>query len=230
MRPIRAYFEPSMSDLNHFFAANRAWVGQVTADDPDFFARLKTQQSPKLMWIGCSDSRVPATQIVDTEPGQVFVHRNVANVVVHTDFNLLSVLQYAVDQLQVKDIIVCGHYGCGGVRAAIERGRMGLIDNWIRHVVDVRAKHQAALSLLDDAEAVNALCELNVVEQVDNVCETSIVKDAWDRGQDLTVHGWIYDVGDGLLRDLGVSISSDSQITPRREAALSQITTWRVLT
>jgi carbonic anhydrase len=219
-----------MSDLNRFFAANRAWVAKVTADDPEFFERLRNQQSPRLMWIGCSDSRVPATQIVDMAPGEVFVHRNVANVVVHTDFNLLSVLQYAVDQLRVTDVIVCGHYGCGGVRAAIERTRMGLIDNWIRHVVDVRAKHQEALAMLAEPDATNALCELNVVEQVDNVCETSIVKDAWDRGQDLTVHGWIYDVSDGLLRDLGVSISSGSQVTPRREAALSRITTWRAIT
>lgn len=219
-----------MSKLDHHFAANRAWVGRVTAEDPDFFNRLRDQQSPDLLWIGCSDSRVSANQIIDTLPGDVFVHRNVANVVVHTDFNLLSVLQYAVDALGVKDVVVCGHYGCGGVKAAMERASMGLIDNWIRHVVDVRAKHKEALAVLDANERLNALCELNVVEQVDNVCETSIVKDAWARGQDLTVHGWIYEIGDGLLRDLQVSISAPAQVKPVREAALSRITTWRVMT
>ncbi len=219
-----------MSNLDHLFAANQAWVGQMTAQDADFFERLSKQQSPDLLWIGCSDSRVPANQIINTEPGEVFVHRNVANVVVHTDFNLLSVLQYAVDALGVTDVIVCGHYGCGGVRAAVERSRMGLIDNWIRHVVDVRAKHKDALALLDKQEHLNALCELNVIEGVDNVCETTIVKDAWARGQDLTIHGWIYDIADGLLRDLGVSIAGEAQINPMRDAALSRATTWRVIT
>jgi carbonic anhydrase len=219
-----------MSNLEHLFAANQAWVGQVTAEDAGFFERLSKQQSPDLLWIGCSDSRVPANQIINTEPGEVFVHRNVANVVAHTDFNVLSVLQYAVDALQVKDVIVCGHYGCGGVRAAVERSRMGLIDNWIRHVVDVRAKHRDALAMLDKAEQLHALCELNVIEQVDNVCETSIVKDAWSRGQELTVHGWIYDISDGLLRDLEVSIASEAQVKSVREAALSRATTWRVIT
>jgi carbonic anhydrase len=191
--------------LADLFARNRAWAAAMTADDPDFFAALADRQSPRYLWIGCSDSRVPANQIVGLDPGEVFVHRNVANVVVHTDLNCLSVLQYAVDVLEVEHVIVCGHYGCGGVGAALEGARHGLIDNWLRHVGDVAEKHAAELASLDDDRRLERMCELNVVEQVANVCQTTIVEDAWARGQELTVHGLIYSLEDGLLRDLDVS-------------------------
>ena len=173
--------------------------------DPAFFSSLAERQNPEYLWIGCSDSRVPANQIVGLAPGDVFVHRNVANVVVHTDLNCLSVLQYAVDVLAVRHVIVCGHYGCGGVKAALEGERHGLIDNWLRHVQDVQAKHAADLEASADESRLDRLCELNVVEQVANVCSTTIVGDAWQRGQQLTVHGLVYDLRDGLLQDLGVS-------------------------
>jgi len=193
--------------LEHLFAANRAWVAEVTAADPKFFERLSEQQAPRYLWIGCSDSRVPANQITGLAPGEVFVHRNVANVVVHTDLNCLSVIQFAVDILKVRDIIVCGHYGCSGVHAAFTGRKIGLADNWIRHVQDVHEKHEPYLgSLRSPVGALDRLCELNVLEQVRNVCQTSIVHEAWARGQSLTVHGWIYGVGDGLLRDLGLSV------------------------
>ena len=175
----------------------------MVATDPAFFLELAKRQSPEYLWIGCSDSRVPANQIVGLQPGDVFVHRNVANVVVHTDLNCLSVLQYAVDVLRVKHVIVCGHYGCGGVAAALAGTRHGLIDNWLRHVTDVREKHAAELTALPQDRRLDRLCELNVVEQVVNVSQTTVVRDAWARGQELTVHGWIYDLRDGLLRDLG---------------------------
>jgi carbonic anhydrase len=182
----------------------------VRAQEPDFFERLAAQQSPKYLWIGCSDSRVPANEIVGLRPGELFVHRNVANVVVHSDLNCLSVLQYAVDVLRVGHIIVCGHYGCGGVRAAHERASLGIVDNWLRHVQDVAEKHARWLSALEEAERrVDRLCELNVVEQVRHVRETSIVRDAWRRGQELAVHGWIYGLRDGLLRDLECSVAGD---------------------
>ena len=201
-----------MGDLADLFANNRAWAAEQIARDPGYFAGLADSQSPEYLWIGCSDSRVPANQIAGLAPGEVFVHRNVANLVVHTDLNCLSVLQYAVDVLRVRHVIVCGHYGCGGVRAALDGSRHGLIDNWLRHVLDVAAKHDAELAgIADDALRFARLCELNVVEQVVNVCQTTIVEDAWSRGQDLIVHGLVYGLEDGLLRDLGVSQSRTTE-------------------
>ena len=194
-----------MADLTELFERNRAWAAAITEGDPRFFAELAERQAPEYLWIGCSDSRVPANQIVGLSPGDVFVHRNVANVVVHTDLNSLSVLQYAVDVLGVKHVIVCGHYGCGGVKAALEGTRHGLIDNWLRHVTDVANKHADELASLTEEQRLDRLCELNIVEQVANVSQTTIVEDAWARGQALTVHGLVYDLHDGLLRDLGVS-------------------------
>ena len=196
-----------MPDISELFERNRAWAAAMVADDPDFFASLAERQAPEYLWIGCSDSRVPANQIVGLPPGDVFVHRNVANVVVYTDLNCLSVLQYAVEVLAVRHVIVCGHYACGGVKAALERTRQGLIDNWLRHVADVGEKHAAEVGSLPESRRLDRLCELNVIEQVTNVCQTTIVEDAWERGQELTVHGLVYDLRDGLLRDLGVSRS-----------------------
>ena len=197
-----------MTDLADLFANNRAWAADLVAHDPSFFAELAERQTPEYLWIGCSDSRVPANQIVGLEPGEVFVHRNVANVVVHTDLNCLSVLQYAVEVLGVKHVIVCGHYGCGGVQAALDGSRHGLIDNWLRHVTDVAEKHAVELGSLRDQPRFDRLCELNVAEQVVNVSQTTIVEDAWARGQELTVHGLVYGLQDGLLRDLEVSVGA----------------------
>jgi len=195
--------------LKHLFANNRAWAAKMTRQDPEFFSRLSSQQAPQYLWIGCADSRVPANEIVGLAPGELLVHRNVANVVVHADLNCLSVLQFAVEVLEVEHIIVCGHYGCGGVRAALRDDRLGLVDNWLRHVQDVRWKHQTKLdSLPTEEEQHDRLCELNVVEQVVNVSQTTVVRDAWARDQSLSVHGWIYDLHDGLLRDLGVSVTA----------------------
>jgi carbonic anhydrase len=191
-----------MRPLDHLFANNRNWADEVKRQDPQFFQRLSSQQSPKYLWIGCSDSRVPANQIVGLLPGEMFVHRNVANVVVHADLNCLSTIQFAVDVLKVEHIIVCGHYGCGGVLAALRDDKLGLIDNWLRHVQDVRWKHQDEIDAIDDAQKHRRLCELNVLEQVVNVGRTTVVQDALARGQELTVHGWVYDLADGLLRDL----------------------------
>jgi carbonic anhydrase len=189
---------------------NRAWAADMTRRDPAFFARLSRQQAPRYLWIGCSDSRVPANEIVGLPPGEMFVHRNVANVVVHTDLNCLSTLQYAIDVLRVEHVIVCGHYGCGGVLAALQDGRLGLIDNWLRHVQDVRRKHAADIDrLASESDRHRRLCELNVMEQVVNVSQTTIVREAWGRAQVLAIHGWIYGLQDGLLRDLGVSVSSE---------------------
>lgn len=202
-----------MKTLRHLFDNNRAWAAQVVNEDPEFFQRLARQQSPHYLWIGCSDSRVPANEITGTLPGDVFVHRNVANVVVHTDLNCLSVIQYAVDVLQIKDIIVCGHYGCGGVKAAAGNQRHGLIDNWLRHVQDVMRTHADLLACIDDEHArLDTLCELNVIEQVRNVCRTTLVQNAWERGQELTVHGWIYSITDGLLRDLKTTVASSGEL------------------
>jgi carbonic anhydrase len=198
-----------VTGLGDLFERNRAWAAAMVADDPDFFTGLAEQQTPAYLWIGCSDSRVPANQIVGLPPGNVFVHRNVANVVVHTDLNCLSVLQYAVDVLRVRHVIVCGHYGCGGVAAALHGSRHGLIDNWLRHVADVGIKHAVELDSVPADERHDRLCELNVVEQVANVCKTTIVEDAWTRGQQLTVHGVVYGLSDGLLRDLGVRAGPD---------------------
>jgi carbonic anhydrase len=193
--------------LAELFERNRVWAAAMVATDPGFFAELAEHQSPEYLWIGCSDSRVPANQIVGLAPGDVFVHRNVANVVVHTDLNCLSVLQYAVDVLRVQHVIVCGHYGCGGVAAALQGARHGLIDNWLRHVRDVGEKHADELASVPEERRLDRLCELNVIEQVANVYQTTIVVDAWARGQSLTVHGIVYGLEDGLLRDLGVSVS-----------------------
>ncbi|HET6623849.1 MAG TPA: carbonate dehydratase [Gaiellaceae bacterium] len=197
-----------MAGLDELLERNRAWAAATVADDPGFFAALAERQSPEYLWIGCADSRVPANEIVGLAPGEIFVHRNVANVVVHTDLNCLSVLQYAVDVLAVAHVVVCGHYGCGGVQAALEDARHGLIDNWLRHVMDVEEKHAEEIASLPETRRLDRLCELNVVEQVANVCQTTIVEDAWSRGQELTVHGLVYGLRDGLLRDLGVSRSS----------------------
>ena len=194
-----------MADLSELFERNRAWSAAITADDPGFFADLADRQSPEFLWIGCSDSRVPANQIVGLAPGEVFVHRNVANIVVHTDLNCLSVVQYAVDVLAVKHVIVCGHYGCGGVKAALEGTRHGLIDNWLRHVTDVAEKHAVELAALPEDAQLDRLCELNVIEQVAHICQTTIVNDAWTRGAAVAVHGVVYGLHDGLLRDLHVT-------------------------
>ncbi len=197
-----------MSSIAELFERNRAWAASMVSEDPEFFSTLARRQAPEYMWIGCSDSRVPANQIVGLQPGDVFVHRNVANVVVHTDLNCLSVLQYAIEVLSVRHVIVCGHYGCGGVKAALEKTRHGLIDNWLRHVQDVREKHADEITALPEESRLARLCELNVVEQVTNVCQTTVVEEAWERGHELTVHGVVYDLEDGLLEDLGVSRSS----------------------
>jgi carbonic anhydrase len=192
-----------MHVLSHLFANNQAWASEMTRNDPEFFQRLSRQQSPQYLWIGCSDSRVPANQIVGLLPGDMFVHRNVANLVVHTDLNCLSAIQFAVEVLGVSHIIVCGHYGCGGVLAALRDDKLGLIDNWLRHVQDVRGKHKSLLQdLQTESEQHHRLCELNVIEQVMNLSQTTVVRDAWARGQELAVHGWIYDLRDGLLREL----------------------------
>jgi carbonic anhydrase len=198
-----------MKDLKRLLDQNRAWAENIKASDPNFFTALAKQQSPQFLWIGCADSRVPSTQLVGVAPGEMFVHRNVANVVDHTDFNCLSVMQYAVDVLKVEHIIVCGHHGCGGVKAAMDNVQFGLIDNWLRHVQDVIHEHEETLAKIDDKnERFDRLCELNVIEQVRNVARTTIVQSAWQRGQELGVHGWIYGLQDGLLRDLGVSIDN----------------------
>ena len=198
-----------MKTLPHLFANNRQWAEDMRKQDPQFFERLAQQQAPRYLWIGCSDSRVPANQITGLTPGEMFVHRNIANVVVHADLNCLAVLQFAVDVLKVEHVIVCGHYGCGGVLAALRDDRLGLVDNWLRHVQDVRRAHQAELDALPgENEQHRRLCELNVLEQVTNVSQTTIVRDAWSRGQTLSVHGWAYDLKDGLLRDLQATTSS----------------------
>jgi carbonic anhydrase len=198
-----------MKDLNRLLEQNRAWAENIKANDPDFFPTLAKQQSPRFLWIGCADSRVPATQLVGMVPGEMFVHRNVANVVDHTDFNCLSVMQYAVDVLKVEHIIVCGHHGCGGVKAAMNNLQLGLIDNWLRHIEDVVHEHEALLAdVKDENKRLDRLCELNVIEQVANVSRTTIVQSAWQRGQDVVVHGWIYGLENGLLRDLGVSVDN----------------------
>jgi carbonic anhydrase len=214
-----------MHDLKHLFAQNQAWADALKRRDPEFFQKLSRQQNPEYLWIGCSDSRVPANEIVGLLPGEVFVHRNVANVVVHTDLNCLSVIQFAVDVLKVKHIIVVGHYGCGGISKVIRCERVGLADNWLRHVQDVHEKHEACLSFLPDDTARSArLCELNAVEQAFNVCSTTIVQDAWARGQPVTVHACIYGLRDGILRDLGMSAASVDEANAAHTAALAAIT------
>ncbi len=212
---------PPLQDL---LRNNTEWAARVSREDPGFFDRLSKQQAPKYLWIGCSDSRVPANQVVDLAPGEVFVHRNIANVVVHTDLNCLSVIQFAVDVLKVEHILVVGHYGCGGVHAALTGARVGLADNWIRHVGDVAEKHAGVLAAAGDTPLQHdRLCELNALEQVANVCQTTIVRDAWARGQKIIVHGWVYTLRDGLVHDLGLNVSASDQLEPQYAAALARI-------
>jgi carbonic anhydrase len=207
--------------LEALLNSNRDWAAKISLQDPEFFSTLAKQQFPEYLWIGCSDSRVPANQIVGLLPGELFVHRNIANLVVHTDLNCLSVMQFAVDVLKVRHIIVCGHYGCSGVRAALRRDRIGLSDNWLRHVQDVHQKHSTRLSCIcSDTEAVDKLCELNVIEQVANVCQTTIAQDAWHRGQELSIHGWIYGIQDGIISDLHMSISNAGEAQNAYAAAM----------
>jgi carbonic anhydrase len=211
-----------MKDLKRLLEQNRAWAESIKASDPEFFPNLAKQQSPRFFWIGCSDSRVPATQLAGMMPGEMFVHRNVANVVDHTDFNCLSVMQYAVDVLKVEHIIVCGHHGCGGVKAAMDNLQLGLIDNWLRHVQDVLHEHEELLARVsDENERFDRLCELNVIEQVLNVGRTTIVQSAWQRGQEVVIHGWIYGLHDGLLRDLGVSIDNAAGLATAYKDAIA---------
>ena len=212
-----------MSDLKHLFEQNRLWSEQMRTENPDFFKRLASIQSPEYLWIGCSDSRVPANQITGLLPGEVFVHRNVANLVVHSDLNCLSVLQFAVDVLRVKHILVVGHYGCGGVKAAHENLRLGLVDNWLRHIQDVRDRHRNVLDLLPEHGRSDALCELNVIEQVVNVAQTTVMQDAWARGQDVTLHGWVYGVHDGLLQDLHMTVAGTDDLDALYRQALSGV-------
>jgi carbonic anhydrase len=213
-----------MNDITTLLANNREWAADMTATDPSFFQRLSAQQAPAYLWIGCSDSRVPATELVRLLPGEMFVHRNVANIVVHSDLNCLAVLQYAVDVLKVRHIIVCGHYGCGGVEAALHNRSFGLIDNWLRHVQDVQKKHAGILNACsDEIQQLRCLCELNVIEQVVNVCQTTIVHNAWQRGQSLAVHGWIYGLSDGRLRDLSITTTQAQEIVPQYSLALTRL-------
>ena len=214
----------NMKTLRQLFENNKSWAARISEQDPEFFATLSQQQSPGYLWIGCSDSRVPANQIVGLMPGELFVHRNIANIVVHTDLNCLSVMQFAVEILQVRHIIVCGHYGCSGVRAAFRGDRIGLADNWLRHIQDVRQKHESHLaSIPNEIDATNRLCELNVIEQVANVCQTSIARDAWERGQQLIVHGWIYGLQNGLLKDLNVMVSNAAEAASAYQAAVAEL-------
>ena len=213
-----------MSSLAHLFANNRAWSERLRRSDPEFFPRLSRQQRPQYLWIGCADSRVPANEIVGLLPGELFVHRNVANVVVHSDLNCLSVMQFAVDVLNVRHIIVCGHYGCSGVSAALLDQRVGLADNWLRHVKDVHAKHDARVEAIAELpKRLDHLCELNVIEQVANVGQTTIVRDAWSRGHQLSIHGWIYGLADGLVRDLSTTVSSSTETATIYRAALTAL-------
>ena len=207
--------------LKHLFEKNRRWATEVVKREPDFFTKLSYQQAPEHFWIGCSDSRVPANQITGLMPGEMFVHRNVANVVVHADLNCLSTLQYAVDALKVKHVIVCGHYGCGGVLAALRDAKLGLIDNWLRHVQDVRNKHRALIDVLPTERERHArLCELNVIEQVVNVAQTTVMREAWSRGQAVAVHGWIYGIDDGYLKDLSMCVTAESELQDLAEKAV----------
>ena len=212
-----------MSGLEQLLENNRAWADRVRREDPAFFEQLSRQQAPEYLWIGCSDSRVPANQVVDLAPGEVFVHRNIANVVVHTDLNCLSVIQFAVDVLKVKHILVVGHYGCGGVLAALREMRLGLSDNWIRHVRDVAVRHAGVLGEAGEHLQHDRLCELNALEQVANVCQTTIVRDAWARGQELAVHGWVSTLKDGRVHDLGLDITASDQLEAQYAEALARI-------
>lgn len=210
-----------MKTLHNLFENNLQWANSIKEQDPEFFSRLSKQQTPDYLWIGCSDSRVPANQIVNLAPGEVFVHRNIANVVVHTDLNCLSVIQFAVEVLEVKHIIVCGHYGCGGIKASMENKDHGLIDNWLRHIKDVSRFNADKLSGTSQPEKFDLLCELNVIEQVTNVCSTTIVQQAWERGADLSVHGWIYNIENGILKDLDACITSIDDLNNKKMAESS---------
>ncbi|MBS1790560.1 MAG: carbonate dehydratase [Acidobacteria bacterium] len=213
-----------MRTLKNLFENNRAWAQEMKSRQADFFERLSQQQSPEYLWIGCSDSRLPPNEILGLMPGDLFVHRNVANVVVHTDFNCLSVMEYAIEALKIKHVIVCGHYGCGGVQAALRNLELGLIDNWLRHVRDVHDKHETALTrIADESKRWDKLCELNIVEQVHNVCNTTIVQRAWKTGQQLSIHGWIYSLHDGLLRDLNICTTNAEESEPIYSAAIEAI-------
>jgi carbonic anhydrase len=213
-----------MKTLDELFHNNREWAEGILRQDPEFFAKLSRQQSPTYLWIGCADSRVPANQIVGLLPGDIFVHRNIANLVVHTDLNCLSVMQFAVDILKVKHVIVVGHYGCSGVQAAMRGTRVGLADNWLRHVQDVHEKHQHNLRVCaNEAAATDRLCEFNVIEQVQNVCQTTIARDAWERGQELHVHGWIYGIADGLARDLRTTVSGFGEAASIYQSAVAKL-------
>jgi carbonic anhydrase len=213
-----------MTSISHLFENNRLWSERIRQSDPEFFAKLARQQRPRYLWIGCADSRVPANEIVGLLPGELFVHRNIANVVVHSDLNCLSVTQFAVDVLRVEHIIVCGHYGCSGVSAALHKERVGLADNWLHHVHDVYSRHQARIIALPDvSQRVDLLCELNVIEQVANICQTTVVRDAWKRGQDLAVHGWIYGLKDGIVRDLCLTATSTEEVSASYKAALAAL-------
>lgn len=210
-----------MSELKHLLDQNKQWAAQVITEDPNFFKRLEGIQSPKYLWIGCSDSRVPANQITGMQPGEVFVHRNIANVVVHTDLNCLSTIQFAVDLLKVEHIIVCGHYGCGGVLTTLVGKRIGLADNWLRHVGDVMDKHQQALDRLPENRRGNILCELNVIEQALNVCQSTVLSDAWQRGQSIQVHAWIYALNDGKIRALNTGIASMESLNESYKSSIN---------
>lgn len=201
-----------MPRLDELLARNRTWAASRVRQDPEFFVRLSQQQTPEYLWIGCSDSRVPATEIVGLDPGEMFVHRNIGNVVLHTDFNCLSVMQYAIDVLRVKHIIVCGHYGCGGIKAAMTHESYGFVDNWLRHLKEIICKHAAELAALEGEAQVRRLCELNVIEQVTNLGKSKAVQRAWDQGHPLQLHGWIYDVADGIIQDLGVHLHDRAQV------------------
>lgn len=209
--------------LDELFANNRAWAAEMERQRPGFFTGLANQQRPQYMWIGCSDSRVPANEIIGLAPGEVFVHRNVANVVVHSDLNALSTVQFAVEHLKVSHIMVVGHYGCAGVKAALEGARIGLADNWLRHIQDVRDRHRDTLSLVPDFARANVLCELNVVEQVVNVAQSTVVQDAWAKGQNVTLHGWVYGVGDGLMQDLHMTVGREDDLISTYGQALSGV-------
>ncbi|MDT8317915.1 MAG: carbonate dehydratase [bacterium] len=203
-----------MRILKDLFESNKNWAKKIKESDPDFFTRLSKVQNPEYLWIGCSDSRVPANEIIDMMPGKLFVHRNIANIVVHTDLNCLSVIQYAVEVLKIKHIIVCGHYGCGGIQAAMDNKEHGLIDNWLRHIKDVYRYHEAKLdAITNHQERIDLLCELNVIEQVSNICHTTIVQNAWKSGQKVAVHGWIYNIKDGILKNLDVCITNKDEIS-----------------
>jgi carbonic anhydrase len=214
---------PMTSSIQDLFTHNRAWAAQMERDRPGFFTNLKSQQTPKYMWIGCSDSRVPANQITGLEPGEVFVHRNVANVVVPTDLNCLSTIQFAVDQLKVEHLMVVGHYGCGGVNAALHNKRVGLVDNWLRHIKDVRDRHSSILEAVAPEDRMDVLCELNVIEQVMNVAQTTVIQDAWARGQRVSLHGWVYGLKDGLLQDLHITLDGADSMAALYRAAIAGV-------